>query len=235
MAALLACAPGAVLSHSAAIEFWRVGPRRVALELTICPPRRIRHPRLKIHRSLTLTASEIITVGPIRVTDPLRTLVDMARRRRNGELDDAVERMSQSSLRSPNELLSALERRKSIPGSAIVREALTRWTTSLTETQLERRFIPIAKRAGLPAPLTQQRVNGYRVDFYWPELRLVVEADSLRYHRTAARQTEDLKRDQAHLAAGLTPARFSHAQITHAPDEVETRLRRIASTRAAST
>ena len=35
-------------------------------------------------------------------------------------------------------------------------------------------------------PLTSQRLNGFRVDFFWPELGLVVETDGLRYHRTAA-------------------------------------------------
>ena len=46
-------------------------------------------------------------------------------------------------------------------------------------------------RAGLPKPLTQQWLHGFRVDFYWPELGLVVETDGLRYHRTAAQQARD--------------------------------------------
>ena len=55
----------------------------------------------------------------------------------------------------------------------------------------------------------------------------MVEADSLRYHRTAARQTIDARRDQAHTAAGLTPLRFSHAQITYEPAAVEATLRAV--------
>jgi very-short-patch-repair endonuclease len=35
-------------------------------------------------------------------------------------------------------------------------------------------------------PETQVRVNGFRVDFYWPDLGLVVETDGLTYHRTPA-------------------------------------------------
>jgi hypothetical protein len=139
IAALLACSPGAALSHSAAAEFWSVCGRTDELEITICPPRRVRHSGLKIHQSRTLTAPEIITVAGIAVTDPLRTLVDMAPRWRNGELDDAIERMSQSDLRSPPSLLIQLERHQPVPGSALVRKALTRWTVSLTDTQLERR------------------------------------------------------------------------------------------------
>jgi very-short-patch-repair endonuclease len=30
-------------------------------------------------------------------------------------------------------------------------------------------------------------VNGFKVDFFWPELGLVVETDGWRYHRTPGR------------------------------------------------
>lgn len=228
-AALLACSPGTALSHSAAAEYWSVGSRAAKLELTVCPPRKLDRPGLTIHRSRTLTVAETITLRGITVTDPLRTLVDMAPRWQGKRLDDAIERMSQLDLRSPPQLLAQLNERASVPGSGIVRAALTRWTISLTDTQLERRFLPIARRAGLGEPLRQQHLNGYRVDFYFPDLGLVVEADSLRYHRTAARQTADAKRDQAHIAAGLIPIRFSHAQITYEPRSVEATLRTVAS------
>jgi very-short-patch-repair endonuclease len=45
---------------------------------------------------------------------------------------------------------------------------------------LERRFLAIVRHAGLPAPETQQIVNGFRVDFFWPEVELVAETDGLR-------------------------------------------------------
>lgn len=234
-AALLACATRSALSHSAGLEYWRLGLPQRRLEITVSPPRRVRHPGLRVHQSRTLTAPEIITVDGIAVTDPLRTLIDMAPRWKNGELDDTIERMSQMNLRSPERLLAQLERRASIPGTRLVRDALTRWTLSLTQTQLERRFLPIAKRAGLPEPQRQRHVNGHRVDFFFPQLGLVVEADSLRFHRTAARQTADLRRDQEHVAAGLIPVRYSHVQITYEPDHVERSLRQIAAKRAAST
>jgi very-short-patch-repair endonuclease len=101
-----------------------------------------------------------------------------------------------------------------------LRDVLDRATFALTDSELERWFLAIAHRAGLPKPLTQQRVNGYRVDFFWPDLGLVVETDGLRYHRTATQQQSDRIRDQAHSAAGLTPLRFTHAQVMFEPAEV---------------
>ena len=98
----------------------------------------------------------------------------------------------------------------------------------LTDSELERRFLPIARRAGLPPPQTGRPVNGFKADFFWPELGLVVETDGLRYHRTPIQQTRDRVRDQAHAAAGLTPLRFTHTQVAYEPDHVEGTLRAVA-------
>jgi very-short-patch-repair endonuclease len=67
-------------------------------------------------------------------------------------------------------------------------------------------------------------LNGFKVDFYWPDLGLVVETDGLRYHRTPAQQARDRIRDQAHAAAGLTPLRFTRAQVHFEPERVHATL-----------
>jgi very-short-patch-repair endonuclease len=101
-----------------------------------------------------------------------------------------------------------------------LRRVLDCRTFQLTDSELERRFLRLVRRAGLPRPVTQHRVNGFRVDFYWPELGLVVETDGLRYHRTPAQQSRDRTRDQKHAAAGLTALRFSHAQVAYEAEHV---------------
>jgi very-short-patch-repair endonuclease len=108
-----------------------------------------------------------------------------------------------------------------------LRELLDRRNFVLTHTELERRFVPIAKRAGLPPPQTQRWLNDGRVDFYWPQLKLVVETDGVRYHRTPAQQAVDRRRDQEHTAAGLTPLRFTHEQVVYEAKRVETVLARV--------
>jgi very-short-patch-repair endonuclease len=67
-------------------------------------------------------------------------------------------------------------------------------------------------------------MNGFKVDFYWPTLGLVVETDGLRYHRTPAQQARDRVRDQTHTAAGLTPLRFTRAQVRFEPAHVQATL-----------
>ncbi len=97
------------------------------------------------------------------------------------------------------------------------------------------RFLPLARRAGLPRPLTQRYINGFRVDFHWPELGLIIETDGGRFHASAAQQTADRRRDQVHTAAGFTCLRFTHAQIRYQPanvieilEQVGNRLGRVA-------
>jgi very-short-patch-repair endonuclease len=109
-----------------------------------------------------------------------------------------------------------------------LRKMLDRRTFRLTDSELERRFLRLVDRAGLPRPLTQQRVNGFRVDFYWPELGLVIETDGLRYHRTPAQQSRDRIRDQTHAAAGFTVLRFTHAQVRFEADRVVRTLQLVA-------
>jgi very-short-patch-repair endonuclease len=113
-----------------------------------------------------------------------------------------------------------------------LRRLLDRDTFVLTESRLEQLLLPLARAAGLPLPQTQVWLNSYRVDFYWPDLGLVVETDSLRYHRTPAKQAEDLRRDQAHIVAGRMPLRFTHWQVRYEPDYVRKTLATAARHRA---
>ena len=156
----------------------------------------------------------------IPVTTPACTLVDIAVRLDRPELEAAINEANRLDLIDPESLREYLDETPRRPGVAVVRETLDRRTFALTDSELERRFLALAARAGLPAPLTQQWLNGFRVDFYWPGLGLVVETDGLRYHRTPAQQARDRLRDQAHTAAGLTPLRFTHAQVRYEPGQV---------------
>ena len=91
--------------------------------------------------------------------------------------------------------------------------------------------MPIARRAGLPKPESQANLNGRRVDFYFRELGIVVEANSLRFHRTPSQQANDARRTQAHIMAGLLPIPFTHYQITYDAREVERTLRAVVDSR----
>jgi very-short-patch-repair endonuclease/predicted transcriptional regulator of viral defense system len=226
MAATLACGPKAVLSYSSAAALWRIGGERPSLiELSIHSPYQRRRPGLRIYRRPSLWPEDHTTHRGIPVTTPMQTLIDLALRLDRREIERAINEADKYDLVHPPELREALDRRVGEPGVAHLRRVLDRRTFRLTRDELERRFLPLAREAGLPVPETFQHVNGFEVDFWWPDLGLVVETDGLRYHRTPAEQARDRLRDQAHTAAGLANLRFTHEQVRHGPAHVLAVLR----------
>jgi len=163
----------------------------------------------------------------IPVTSPVLTLVDLATMLDRAALTAAVNEADRLGLLDPETLREALEEHRGRRGVRRLRELLDCETFVLTDSELERMLVPIALRAGLGKPETQVWLNGFRVDFVWPELRLVVETDGLTYHRTPAQQARDRVRDQAHAASGWTVLRFTHAQVRFDPGHVEATLRAI--------
>ncbi|HEU5252590.1 MAG TPA: DUF559 domain-containing protein, partial [Solirubrobacterales bacterium] len=117
-------------------------------------------------------------------------------------------------------LRRALDDHPGEPGVRPLRLILDQHTFRLSDDELERLFRPLATTAGLPPPITKVMVDGFEVDFFWPDLGLVVETDGWRYHRTPSAQTRDALRFQRHTASGLTPLRFSHHQVKYEPRHV---------------
>jgi very-short-patch-repair endonuclease len=228
MAAVLSCGPGAVLSHGSAASLWEIRPERDRAIHVSVPRGGVREQRdLVTHRSAGLETDVTVRRG-IPITTPIRTLLDLATDVGVGELEAAVNAADKLDLVDPEHLLGELERSKGRRGVRSLRALLNKATFTLTDSELERRFLPIARHAGLGRPRTQARVNGFRVDFYWPGLGLVVETDGLRYHRTPNEQVRDRLRDQAHTAAGLAHLRFTHWQVRYDPGHVQSTLEAVA-------
>lgn len=229
MAAVLACGSGAVLSHESAAQLWGVRPGDSSpIEVSVPVASEHRCPGVRVHRRTGLGSADVTRHEGIPVTSVVLTLIDLARSLNPAQLERAVNEADRLDLIDPSALRLALDAYAGRPGVARLRELLDRRTFRLTDSALERLFLPLASQAGLLPPLTRQRLNGFRVDFFWPNLRLVVETDGLRYHRTPAQQTRDHARDQAHLAAGFTPLRFTHAQVRYEAEHVRSTLRAVA-------
>lgn len=226
MAGVLACGAGAVLSHSSAAALWRMGgEQRSEVELSLPSQSHREVPGLRIHRRPSLNPERDLTREyGIPVTTPIQTLIDMSLRLDRLGVERMINEADKYNLAHPPEIRRVLEDRAGEPGVAKLLHILDRRTFRLTKEELERRFLPLARQAGLPTPLTGQLVNEFEVDFYWPDLGLVVETDGLRYHRTPAEQARDRLRDQTHTAAGLTPLRFTHEQVRYEPEHVLTIL-----------
>lgn len=190
------------------------------VEVTVRSASPRRQPDLKVRRRPTLADAHVTEREGIPVTGLVQTLVDLAAVHKRPAVERAVNEADRLELIDPPTLRRALEVHRWEPGVRPLRAMLDRRTFRLTRSDLESIFLPLCAAVGLPVPLTKQWVNGFEVDFFWPDLRFVVETDGLQYHRTPAEQARDRLRDQAHTAAGMTNLRFTHEQVKYEPEHV---------------
>jgi hypothetical protein len=154
-AAVLASGPGAVLSHASAAALWEVAQELAhAIEISVCARARRRRPGLTVHRRANLGPADITRKYGIPVTTPILTLIDLAARLDREQLESAINAADRLDLVDPEALRVALDASPRRPGVRLLRETLDRRTFTRTDSWLERRFLPIAHRAGLPPPLT---------------------------------------------------------------------------------
>ena len=224
MAAVLTCGAGAVLSHASAAALWGIRKQaRSLIEVSVSSHRDPRRRAIRVHRRVPFPQT---TRNGIPFTTPAQTIIDIAPRLTERQLERAIDEADKLDLTHPQQLREAAQGQPG-KGAKIIRTLLDRRTFLLTDSDLERAFTPIAENAGLETPETRARVSGHKVDFYFRESRIVVETDGGRYHRTPSEQRRDRIRDHAHTVAGLTPVRFTHDQIAHEPDYVAGILRRL--------
>ena len=209
-----------MLSHGSAAALWGIGKEWREVEVTVRTASPRRRSGVRVRRRPTLADAHVTEREGVPVTGLVQTLVDLAAVHKRPVVERAVNEADRLGLIDPPTLRRALEVHRWEPGVRPLRTMLDRRTFRLSRSDLELLFLPLATEVGLPLPLTKQWVNGFEVDFYWPDLGFVVETDGLQYHRTPAEQARDRLRDQAHTAAGMTNLRFTHEQVRYEPEYV---------------
>ena len=224
MAAVLACGPGAVLSHTAAAALHGIRSTAASrIDVTVPRPYLPTRPGLRVHRRTELTAADATNVDGIPVTSIPRTLLDLATLLTQPQLERVCDQAvleEQFDLRAMGELLA---RSRGHRGIRALRVVLARGDlgSNIPASGLERRFLQLCEDAGLPAP----EVNRYlllgdeyhKVDFLWRAQRVVVEVDGCRFHSTGWQRRRDSRRDALLLAHGFLSARISEDEIDQRP------------------
>ena len=209
LAALLACGPGAVLSHLTAAVLWRLLDRYTGpVHVTTTATHRRAPDGVTLHRC-RLEPTDVRTRHGLPLTSPARTLELLP----DHSLDDAVDRARAQRLLTSKQLddLAATTRRPAL------RDAISD-DHGFTRSRAERRLKALVARAGLPAPLTNVRLNGHEVDALWPAERLIVEVDSYAHHASRRAFEDDRARDATHAAAGFRTLRVTWRQLTGRPE-----------------
>jgi len=194
MAAVLACGEGAVLSHRSAAQLFALLPAAVGtVHVTVPFERRPSRADVAIHRSRTLTPAAITARDRIPATKPWRTSHDLRRT-------------------EPPEVVREAIRQADFHGFP-----LDDISTDRTRSELERMFLALCRRYGLPVPEVNVRIGRYLVDFLFREAGLAVEVDGWQAHRGHQAFEDDRARGLDLLKRGYELLRLSYRQIEHEP------------------
>jgi hypothetical protein len=212
MAAVLACGPGALISHGTAAVHWGLlRPLEGPIDVTV-PTQNGRKARrtIRIHRCQSLVQSPFPTSGSekrlatpgtihkgIPVTTVARTLEDLKR----------------------SELRPSLVRR-AIRQAEFLRLPLGEIETDGTRSDLELDFLRLWHRHRLPTPEVNVPIGHLTVDFLWRDERLVVETDSYVTHGGSIAFDDDRTRDLELRRRGYRVHRFSERQLEREPAAV---------------
>ena len=214
MAGALALGGEVGVSHRSATELWTMLPGCSSPTHLTSPTSRKPRRGLAIHRSPL--AGELTFKRGIPVTRPERTLIDFAEQVERRKLERATDEAIRQRLTTESELGQAIARHPGRPGAAKLKALLGDHAigTTATENDFEELLIGICDDFGLLRPVCQHEIGPYRVDFAWPEQRLVVEADSWETHGTREAFEADRVRDAELDDLGWPVRRFTWRQMT---------------------
>jgi very-short-patch-repair endonuclease len=230
MAAVLACGPGAVLSHRSAAKAHELrGSQRSRIDVTTRAGTRGRRIRgIDAHSAATLTTADITTVGVVPVTSVARTVLDLAAvtDRRTTELvvEQAIV-LGSFDLHAFNDVLARNPTHAGVPHVVAVLERFgcsdgAHAEATRTDSALAEAFLALIRSTDLTEPETEQWItlatgDTFRVDFVWRAERLIVETDGRRTHLTPLAFQADRTRDQLLSAAGWRILRFTWDDVHH--------------------
>ncbi len=227
---------GAVVSHESAAEVHDLpGARKGLAVVTVRVRKTYRFPDVIVHQSTDLTDDQVVAVDAMPVTSPIRTGVDLAARMgplQIGRIIDHIVLKGQGSLDEVCDLVLKLARHGK-PGMKCMHKVLEARAggSFLGESQLEAMAIRLFREWDLPEPLSQfplpwrSPVNG-RVDFAYPELRLIIELDGRAWHSTLEAFESDRLRDNHAQLAGWRVLRITYRMLKEQPEMVRDMIRR---------
>ena len=113
-------------------------------------------------------------------------------------------------------------------GIAMIKKLVAERVTEqgLTESPFERLLFRTLRKGMLPLPVCQMVIGDARVDFVYPDHRLVIEADGYRWHDGRLAWERDRVRMSELAARGWRVLLVTWLQLKYRVDEVIDRIRR---------
>ena len=181
---------------------------------------------IKVHRALIHPRDATRRHG-IPCTSVARTIIDCAFRAGAEGTEDLIMAADAAQLLDRFRLEELADERRGRPGVGHVLALITDDPVEL-RSRNEVRMRSICREYGIPQPLCNHRIDvsdsTFIADFCWPDLRLIVEADSWRWHGGRLASESDANRDQLLSIAGWRVIHFTRDQIRHQRTTVGERL-----------
>jgi very-short-patch-repair endonuclease len=171
-------------------------------------------------------------MGPIPITTPIRTLIDVAGRLEDDRLLAAIESVFRRGIGTPDRLAARLNALRG-SGRRGVRRLATlleqRGSGRALDSLLEAKVWLLLEPSGVPRPVRQHPVvasgRTYHIDFAWPDRHVALECDGWASHSGLRSFVEDRGR-----LSDLTVARWrvllvTWEHVTREPERVVRLLR----------
>jgi very-short-patch-repair endonuclease len=227
MAAVLACRNHAVLSHRTAADLWEIlpYPAQGDIWVTIPPGRSAHHRGVRIVRA-HLVARDVCRRGPLPITSPPRTLLDIAAAIEPDQLERAVAQAQFRRLATEPELRDQLERNRNKRGIRALRQVLELPDgPQRTRSGGERRMLRLLREARIRGFEANAKAFGYEIDFLWRDLDFAVEVDGWDGHSGRIAFERDRVKINRLSARGITVMPVSARRLKREPQAVERDLR----------
>lgn len=198
------------------------------LVYVVLPTGQHRRARLGIvARESGLVRSDVQRIRSIPVTATNRSLVDLARDVPQRSLEAALDAAVLGGRTSITALQTYVQRRRfqHNAGVGVLAQLLRDRLDGVPESELERVFLRKLQAARVPPPVRQFRIGRRRIDFAYPDRRVAVELDGVRYHTGAAFRL-DRQRQNELIVLGWTILRFTWDDVTGDWLDVERILRK---------
>jgi hypothetical protein len=239
MAAVLACGPGAVLSHFNAGRLLGICGSRGRIEVLRQSGgfRPKGHDGVRLHQTRRLHAYEVTVGRGVPVTVVERVLLDLAARVDAKRLERMFVQAYKRDGFSWPRLGRIITLRRGCTGVGKLRRIALEVDPEALETKSvpEVDFLALSREFNLPTPAVNVLVKGHLIDFLWPEPKVVVETDSWGHHGDPFAFENDRQRDVDLIADGYDVYRTTYKMLERNPEPFLKNVRRALITRTAST
>jgi very-short-patch-repair endonuclease len=230
VASLLWAGKEAAISDTSAAALLRLdGFHPGTVEISVTRALKSPMPWLVVHHVKAFGEADVMKLDGIRVTTPARIVVDLAGRLEQSALLDLVDDCLRRRFFSVTRLRWQVRQIRSKPGLRSLKKILE--NPVVPDSVLERRLLSLIRLGGLPKPELQHVIRDgkvflARVDFCYPDRRVVIEADGKWFHYGDSAFEKDRPRRNALESFGWRVLHFTWRDLIERPEMVVATLAR---------